>query len=191
MLTKIVGYQQPTCLCVKCSTSCFSHAVLSLIGILSLDWNLWPFLGIWGFFREFRNCAEMCKMNYFSLFWKSYFVLFLTFIIPLRFHGALLVQEAWVQGVQAHAQVLIWWKSWKNPLKSGQNLWKPSQNPWKSEKTPENMSRNVAQNDMKSLFEGHFFMEFFSSKIGEFGQKSFATAKMCLLLHLCAAPPQI
>jgi len=27
---------------------------------------------------------------------------------------------------------LVWWKSEKNPWKSGQNLRKPSQNPWKS-----------------------------------------------------------
>jgi len=63
-------------------------AVLSLLGILSLDWNFWPFLGM---FRDLRKSMKMCKMNYFSLFWKSYLVLFLTFITALWFYVAPLV----------------------------------------------------------------------------------------------------
>jgi len=34
---------------------------------------------------------KMCEMNYFSLFWKSYLVLFLTFITALQFYAAPLV----------------------------------------------------------------------------------------------------
>jgi len=34
---------------------------------------------------------KMCKMIYFSLFWKSYLVLFLTFITALRFYAAPMV----------------------------------------------------------------------------------------------------
>jgi len=49
--------------------------VLSLLGILSLDWNFWPL------FRDFRRSIKMCEMNYRILFCKSYFVLFLIFII--------------------------------------------------------------------------------------------------------------
>ena len=55
---------------------------------------LWDFLGIKGFLRDFQKSMKMCKMNYFSLFWKSYLVLFLTFITALRFYAAPLVQEA-------------------------------------------------------------------------------------------------
>jgi len=57
--------------------------VLSLLGILSLDWNFRPFLGIYGFFRDILKSMKMCKMKFFSLFWKSYLVLFLTFITAL------------------------------------------------------------------------------------------------------------
>ena len=35
--------------------------VLSLLGILSLDWKFWPFLGIWGFFRDFWKSMKMWK----------------------------------------------------------------------------------------------------------------------------------
>jgi len=49
--------------------------VLSLLGILSLDWNFWPL------FRDFRRSIKMCEMNYRISFCKSYFVLFLIFII--------------------------------------------------------------------------------------------------------------
>jgi len=52
---------------------------------------LWDFLGIKGFLRDFQKSMKMCKMNYFSLFWKSYLVLFLTFITALRFYAAPLV----------------------------------------------------------------------------------------------------
>jgi len=34
---------------------------------------------------------KVCKMNYFSLFWKSYLVLLLTFIAALLFYAAPLV----------------------------------------------------------------------------------------------------
>jgi len=34
---------------------------------------------------------KMCKMNYFSSFWKSYLVLVLTFITALRFYATPLV----------------------------------------------------------------------------------------------------
>jgi len=52
------------------------------------------------------------------------------------------------------------------------------------------MSNNGAQNNMKSfLFGGHFLWSFFRISSGEFGQKSFAPWKLCLLLlHQCAAP---
>ena len=39
-------------------------------------------------FRDFRKSMKMCKMNYFSLFCKSYLVLFLTFIMAFRFYAA-------------------------------------------------------------------------------------------------------
>jgi len=39
----------------------------------------------------------MCKMNYFSLFWKSYLVLFLTFITALQSYAVPLVQDAGVR----------------------------------------------------------------------------------------------
>jgi len=67
---------------------------------------------------------NMCKMNYFRLFWKSYFVLFLTFITALRFYAAPLVQEA---GVRTNSfdlvnirekSVEIWAKSQKTFTKS-------------------------------------------------------------------------
>ena len=42
-----------------------------------------------------------------------------------------------------------------------------------------------------SFFGGHFFMEFFSGKLGRNRAKSFAPQKICLLLHLCGVPPDI
>jgi len=32
-------------------------------------------------------------------------------------------------------------------------------------------------------------LEFFWASLGEFGQKSFATPKICLVLHLCGVEP--
>ena len=40
-----------------------------------------PRLELLTLFRDFRRSMKMCEMNYFSLFCKSYLVLFLTFII--------------------------------------------------------------------------------------------------------------
>jgi len=57
------------------------RTVLLLSGILSLDWNFWPF------FMDFRKSMKMFEMHYFSLFFKSYLVLFLTFIMALRFYA--------------------------------------------------------------------------------------------------------
>jgi len=79
-LTTVVIYPK------LCDTGWEYRAVLSLLGILSLDWNFWPFQG---FFRDFRKSMKMSKMNYLSLFCKSYFVVFLTFIMALRFYAAL------------------------------------------------------------------------------------------------------
>jgi len=58
----------------------------------------------------------MRKRNYFSLFWKSYLVPFLTFITPLRFYAAPLVWEA---GMRTNSFDLViirekTWKSWQN-----------------------------------------------------------------------------
>jgi len=39
----------------------------------------------------------------------------------------------WCRRRGCERTVLIWWKSRKNPWKSGQNLRKPSQNPWKQD----------------------------------------------------------
>jgi len=61
---------------------------LLLLGILSLDWNFWPFLGIFSDLGIFRKVWKCVKMNYFSLFCKSYLVLFLTFIMALRLCAA-------------------------------------------------------------------------------------------------------
>ena len=46
-----------------------------------------PRLQLLTLFRDFRRIMKMCEMNYFSLFCKSYLVLFLTFIIgtPILF----------------------------------------------------------------------------------------------------------
>ena len=41
------------------------------------------FLGILGIFRDFRKSTKKRKMNYFSLFCKSYLLIFSTFIMPL------------------------------------------------------------------------------------------------------------
>ena len=38
-------------------------------------------------FRDFRKSLKMCKINHFSLFCKSRLVLFLTFIMALRFYA--------------------------------------------------------------------------------------------------------
>jgi len=43
--------------------------------------------------------------------------------------------------------------------------------------------KNGAQNDMKSFYLVIIFWNFFRASLGEFGQKSFAPAKICLL-HL-------
>ena len=40
-----------------------------------------PRLELLTLFRDFRRSMKMCEMNYFSLFCKSYLVLFFTFII--------------------------------------------------------------------------------------------------------------
>jgi len=68
-------------------------------------------------------------MNFFSLFWKSYLVLFLTFIITLRFYVAPLVCEAGCRGCRCtlksfdlvkilEKSVEIWAKSLKTFTKS-------------------------------------------------------------------------
>jgi len=41
-----------------------------------------------GIVKDFPESIKMCKMNYFSLFCKSYLVLFSTFIMALRFYAA-------------------------------------------------------------------------------------------------------
>ena len=100
-------------------------------------------------------------MNYFSLFWKSYLVLFSTFITALRFYAAPLVQKA---GVRTNG---FWFA--ENPGKIRGNLGKISEN---LHKIPENLSKrlkiwakmapNGAQNNIQNFFfVGHFFMEFF------------------------------
>jgi len=50
-----------------------------------------PGLELFTLLRDFRESMKMCKMNYISLFCKSYLVLFLTFITALRFYAAPLV----------------------------------------------------------------------------------------------------
>ena len=64
--------------------------------------------------------------------------------------------------------------------KISKNLYKIPEN---VSKLPENTSKNGTQNHMRSLFfGGHFLLEFFQASLGEFGQKSFATPKICLLV---------
>ena len=58
-------------------------------------------------------------------------------------------------------------KIWANPSKYEQK-WCPKQH-------------------KELLFGGHFFIDFFRGSLGEFGQKSFATPIICLLLHICLA----
>ena len=115
--------------------------VLSLSRILSLDWNFRPFfrnfLGIYGFFRNFRKSMKMRKMKFFSLFWKSYLVLFLTLIIALRCYVAPLVYHAGCKRAPKSfglvkirkKSVEIWAKSLKTFTKS-LKIWA---NPWKYE----------------------------------------------------------
>ena len=79
-----------------CPASCLSGTHCCYVTFSALTFRdfvlrlelLAPF---WGLFRDFRKSMKMCKMNYFSLFWKSYLVLFLTFITALRFYVAPLV----------------------------------------------------------------------------------------------------
>jgi len=72
---------------------------------------------------------KMCKIKFFSLFCKSYLVLFLTFIIALRFYVAPLVCEAGCRGCKRapkcfdlvkirEKSVEIWAKSLKTFTKS-------------------------------------------------------------------------
>jgi len=49
-------------------------------------------------FRDFRKSMKMCKINSFSLFCKSYLVLFLTFIMALRFYAAATQMEGFFDG---------------------------------------------------------------------------------------------
>ena len=115
-----------------------SDVVLSLSGIFSLDWNLCLVLGIFG---DIKKNMKMCKMTYLSFFWKSYLILFSTFIIVLRFYAAPLVQEAGQEGVQnAYPRFLIWSKLGENPGKIRGNLCKISEN---LHKCPENLSKHL------------------------------------------------
>jgi len=50
-----------------------------------------PRLELLALFGDLRKSMKMFKMNYFSSFWKSYLVLFLTFITALQFYAARLV----------------------------------------------------------------------------------------------------
>ena len=58
-----------------------ARAVLSLSGILSLDWNVWYILWIFRDFGNFQKSMKMYERNYFSLFCKSHLIIFLLFII--------------------------------------------------------------------------------------------------------------
>ena len=108
----------------------------------------------------------------------------------------------------------MWWKSgqnsWKsaNPQKSEQNLWKPWQNPRKSGQTYWKYGKNgvqhalffkkLAPNVCRITWKLYFipktvFMrkirtksgtKFFRPSLRKFGQKSFASPKICLLLLL-------
>ena len=60
----------------------------------------------------------------------------------------------------------IWAKSLKTFTKS-----------WKSEQTPENMTKNGAQNNMELFFGGLSFMEFFSGKFWRIRPKILRTPK--------------
>jgi len=82
--------------------------MVGFVRSLELSTLFMDFLGICGFFRDFRKSMKMCKMKFFSLFWKSYLVLFLTFIIALRFYVAPLVCEPGAGGVSSPLKVLIW-----------------------------------------------------------------------------------
>jgi len=70
-------------------------------------------------------------------------------------------------------KALIWCKSRENTSKSGQNLWKPSQTPWTYEQ-----KWHPTSFDLKKLAPN------FRGSLWEFGLKSFALPKICLL-HLC------
>ena len=71
---------------------------------------------------------KMCKMNYFSLFWKSYLVLFLTFTTALRFYATPLVYDP---GVRTNSCDLV---------KIRGNLGKISEN---LHKIPENLCKRL------------------------------------------------
>ena len=51
------------------SYGCILQAVLSLLWILSLDWNFWPFSACLG---DFRKSLKMCKTIHFGIFYKSF-----------------------------------------------------------------------------------------------------------------------
>ena len=76
------GVGNNTCVTHDLILHLMTIAVLSLLGILSLDWNFWSFLGIFG------KVWKCMKWTTCSSFYKLYLVLFLTFIIgPPMLYG--------------------------------------------------------------------------------------------------------
>ena len=147
--------------------------MLSLLGILSQHWNFRLFLVFLGTFRNFRKSMKMCKMNYFSLFWKSYLVLFLT--LALRFYVVPLVKEAVVEGVQAHHQKFSFGEICGNLGKISENLHKIPENLSKPLKICAKMALNGAQKNMKSFcFRGR---SFFSGTFGRIRAKILRISK--------------
>jgi len=105
---------------------------------------------------------KMCKMNYL-------FILEIIFGSIFNIHRSTpilccitCVGGGGAGGASAPPKVFIW-------RKSGQNLWKPSLNLCKPEETPENMSKDGAQKNMKSsCFGGR---SFFSGTFGRIRAK--------------------
>ena len=144
--------------------------MLSLLGILSLDWNFWPLLGIFG---KYENVWNELFQFILEIRFGSVFNIYHSTQILCRTTG---VGGGGAEGASAPPKVLIFWKSGKNLRKSGQNLW-----------TFEQTRRltNSAQKNMNSFFGGR---SFFSGMFGRIRAKTFASPNICLLL---AAPPQI
>ena len=129
---------------------------------------------------------KMCKMNYFSLFWKSYLVLFLTFIIAHRLYVAPLVQEAVVQRCKRTTKSFHLMKIRAKSVEICAKSLKPSRNPCKSEQTTENMNKNGAQRRPKEHEELLFRRsEFFLGHVWENSGKnpSHPQKLACSLLH--------
>jgi len=89
------------------------------------------------------------------------------------------------RGCNGSPKILIWWKSGRNHIKSGQNLWKPSKTPWKSEQKwrPTWFHLKIVAPELtcKAFFGRHFF-EIFFGKVCEIRAKFPRSPKNLLAL---------